>query len=337
MNGHYSLILSLPLILLIVFFTSNIENNEPSNEPITHINSVLGDVSYIEHFGEAPGPEVSDQVRIRVHLEYVEALLRDKPVTHLTDEQIENRHHYLDLLQAYYMAGNFPYNDGHPDERRPTFISEDGNICAVGYLIEQSLGRNVAEKINKEFKYSFLQEIDHPLLRKWAAESGFTMEELAMIQPSYRTYIPEAVTITRNDVNLPFGAGSIVAASANSLYLSNNANTPWLFNSPKINHIFGLVAGSGSVLFGALNLDNKSSFYVSQNSSPCFRRCTFYEVVVHNQARTALATASIGIGVVGVLRAGYHLIKSTQSGNTSNSGLDITTIQLQSAEPIPAL
>ena len=326
MNGHYSLILSLPLILLIVFFTSNIENNEPSNEPITHINSVLGDVSYIEHFGEAPGPEVSDQVRIRVHLQYVEALLRDKPVTHLTDEQIENRHHYLDLLQAYYKVGNFPYNDGHPDERRPTFISEDGNICAVGYLIQQSLGRDVAEEINKEFKYSYIREIDNPLLHKWAAESGFTFEELAMIQPAYGSYIAEERKENRNNVEPTFGAGSALLAGLNTIYLTNR-NYHWL----------GLAAGTGSIVLGALNIDNSFTTIERIDFVGICSNCPLAETTVTNHARSGIAATSISIGVASVAVAGINLIRSTQPRNTSNSGLDITTIQIQSAEPIPAL
>lgn len=326
MTGHYSFILSIPLILLVIFFTKNVENHGQSTENVAHINSVLGDASYINKFGEAPGPEVPDQVRIRVHLEYVEALLRDKPVTHLTEEQIENRYHYLDLLQTYYRAGNFPYNDGHPDERRPTFISDDGNICAVGYLIEQSLGRDIAEQINKEFKYSYIRQINNPLLHQWAAESGFTMEELAMIQPMYGSYIAEERKENRNNVEPTFGAGTALLAGLNTIYLTNK-NYNWI----------GLATGAGSIVLGALNIENSFTKIEHIDLAGICSNCPLAEITVTNHARSGVAAASIGIGAATVIVSGLNLLRNHQSNTAPNSGLDVTTIQLQHNEPIPAL
>ena len=42
-----------------------------------------------------------------------------------------------------------------------------------------------AERINAEYKHAYVPDIDAPVLAEWAAEAGFTIRELAMIQPAY--------------------------------------------------------------------------------------------------------------------------------------------------------
>ncbi len=68
------------------------------------------------------------------------------------------------------------------------FIDTKGTICAVGYLIEQSAGRPLAEKIAASHRYSFIEDIakDMPEVRDWVAASGFTLDELGQIQPGYQ-------------------------------------------------------------------------------------------------------------------------------------------------------
>jgi hypothetical protein len=71
------------------------------------------------------------------------------------------------------------------DDRKPCFIDDGGNICAVGYLVEQTAGRAAAEAINARHQYDELLAMDDPTLLAWATKSGFTLTELAMIQPTY--------------------------------------------------------------------------------------------------------------------------------------------------------
>ena len=100
------------------------------------INAVIGDQSYLETFGEFPGPDVDDKTRIQTHLSYVENLLRQRDDTHLTTSQCHQREKMLDLLHDYWVKGIFPQNDGSRQERCPIFIDQNNNICAVGYLIQ---------------------------------------------------------------------------------------------------------------------------------------------------------------------------------------------------------
>jgi hypothetical protein len=146
------------------------------------VNAVIGDTSWIARFGVAPDPSTDDDTRVRVHLAYVEAVLRGRATNGLTEAQRAARAHNLDLLHAYIERGEFPRNFEVPG-RRPHFIDGDGRICAVGYLIEQTAGRATAEAINAKHEWDFIGDIRG--IDAWVAASGMTVEELAMIQPGY--------------------------------------------------------------------------------------------------------------------------------------------------------
>ncbi|MBN9687439.1 MULTISPECIES: hypothetical protein [unclassified Corallococcus] len=149
------------------------------------VNLILGDASFQARFGRLPTEEDDEDLRIRVHLEHVLGLLRQRRPEGLSATALAARTHQLERLEAYIRRGEFPRNDGHPDARRPTFIDSAGRICAVGFLLEQDLGRSAAEAIAAGYKYAFIREIDSPLLKRWAATTGLTREELELIQPSY--------------------------------------------------------------------------------------------------------------------------------------------------------
>lgn len=150
-----------------------------------HINPILGDQSYILKYGATPNDFTPDQIRIATHLEYAEYVLRSKDVSEMNAEQIQKRTHILDLLHEYWMRGLFPNNTDETDERRPCFIDHNGTICAVGYLIEQTAGHDVAELINERFMYNEILEMNDPVVINWMEECGLTREECAMIQPGY--------------------------------------------------------------------------------------------------------------------------------------------------------
>lgn len=149
------------------------------------INSVLGDASFVAAFGRLPSHAVDEDLRIVIHLEYVERLLRGRDVHVLPWPLQQERLRNIEHLRAYRMHRIFPRNHDYPGERRPCFIDRDGRICAVGYLVEQSAGRDVAKRINSTFQYARIREMQSPDLQSWLAGSGLTLEEAAMIQPEY--------------------------------------------------------------------------------------------------------------------------------------------------------
>jgi hypothetical protein len=156
-----------------------------SDKGVRSVNAVIGDLSFVHKFGSVPTEKTDEVLRIQTHLEFVEALLRNKRVSHLTAAQKKNRAHLLDLLHTYWNAGVFPCNYDYEGRRISCFIDKETRICAVGFLIEQTAGRDVAEAINVKFKYSNIMDMDDQVVEDWIASSGFTKLECAMIQPTY--------------------------------------------------------------------------------------------------------------------------------------------------------
>ena len=149
------------------------------------INPVLGDASFKKTYGYLPGENTGETLRIYTHLTYVEKKLREQDVSHLSQEKREQRAKMLDLLQNYRLTELYPESSYHPDKRRPVFIDDNGNLCAVGYLIAETAGRETAEAINKRYRFAELQDMQMDAINEWVAESGLTKKELAMIQPAY--------------------------------------------------------------------------------------------------------------------------------------------------------
>lgn len=159
------------------------------------INPVIGDVSYVERYGEMPTPGTDGNLRIATHLSFVHALLEARDDSGMPAELRAARRKHLARLREYIDTGVFPVNVRYRDQNRPCFIDDDGRICAVGYLVEQSAGRVVAERINTAFQYAFISQMHSREIDDWIASSGLSRLEVAMIQPCYD---PEfAITITR--------------------------------------------------------------------------------------------------------------------------------------------
>jgi hypothetical protein len=92
------------------------------------VNPILGDRSYSVKFGQAPTASTDDRTRVATHLAYVEGLLRQQSVSHLSPALQQQRAHVLDLLHQYVVAGVFPKNFEYVDKRVPCFIDKGGTI-----------------------------------------------------------------------------------------------------------------------------------------------------------------------------------------------------------------
>ena len=147
-------------------------------------NHHLGDDSFVAEHGRAPRRTDTEHERMRVHLEHVRDQLAAAPATR--PELAKRRAELLGYLADYIAKGTVPSNAELP-WRTPVFIDEAGAICAVGYLIERSAGRELPERIAAAHRYDFLEDIAAamPEVQAWVASSGLTLEELASIQPAY--------------------------------------------------------------------------------------------------------------------------------------------------------
>ena len=177
-------VLKMLILASLVLFMSRCQKGN-QNSGSDSINPVIGNESWRVLFGQEPDGTEDQQLRIQTHLRYVENLLRNKDVSHLTSEEQKKRMLLLDHLRSYWQRGQFPLNTQYENQRRPCFIDDNGTICAVGYLVEHTAGLEFAQKINEQFQYAYINDMELPELDKWISESGFTEEEIATIQPTY--------------------------------------------------------------------------------------------------------------------------------------------------------
>lgn len=137
------------------------------------------DLALIYHFE-------NDQQRIQLHLQLVESHLRKHIPAHFTKKQIAKRNQTLDFLTQYHEQAIFPINRHHA-VRQPYFIDHKGTACAVGHLVIETGFEALAKQIAKAHNYAYIDELKnhYPELLAWADAFGFTVEELAWIQPGY--------------------------------------------------------------------------------------------------------------------------------------------------------
>lgn len=208
-------------------------------------NHHLGDDSFVAAKGRAPRASDSEKARMTLHLAHVRELLAGRPATR--PELATRRAELLGYLDDYIAKGITPANT-HLPWRSPVFIDDSGAICAVGYLIERSVGRALPERIAREQRYEFLEDIaaNMPEVSAWIASSGFTLEELASIQPAYSE--PEARTwVTWNLREHPRPDGAYDDGNGTKgTFRRNRMEGAWTVTSKD-----GIVVGKGTMKRGA--------------------------------------------------------------------------------------
>lgn len=126
----------------------------------------------------------TDVERIQMHLDWVEKILRNSENSELSVEQKLNRQNTLDILHQYTLDGNFPINTGHAG-RQPYFIDVYGTHCAVGFLVKETGFGHISKAIAEKQNFAYVKEIVSSELVQWSVDFGFTLDELALIQPGY--------------------------------------------------------------------------------------------------------------------------------------------------------
>lgn len=278
-----------------------------TQQKFQHVNAFLHDESYVVAFDALPGAATDEQLRIRTHLAYVEKLLRSAHVTNLTSKQRANRLIILDHLHEYWQAGIFPSNHDYPDERRPCFIDAAGNICAVGYLIEQTKGRTLAEHINASHQYDFIMDMSEPTIEAWANEFGLTMNECAMIQPAYGP--PSPAQTSNADIKKGYGISSGLIGGTNIAI--STANLSGRFKNNAALSYIGLVTGTGQIIMGIANIKS-TSIYPQINGG---------ETWTSYKAQNNLSYINIAAGATTLVTSTLNLViqkKNKDKRNTFN-------------------
>ena len=307
------------LILLCSLFQLNLTSTPPPNQTI---NAVLGDVSFVDAFGRLPNAGDSEILRITTHLNFVASLLANTDVSHLNKSQSENREKVLALLEIYTQENPFPKNYDYLNERRPTFIDKHGSICAVGYLVQQTIGDEAAQAINSEYKYGFVMEMESELLDEWLNEYGLTKKEAAMIQPSYGPITGEEQIIEFRSVKTSYAVSSGLLTGWQLAFtgLSFNGNNSYRTNSLMTYTSIGL--GAISLANGIYQLDQSTNRYSS------FWGGKIKEV---NVSRRNLSIANIAFGSASIAFNTYRAFQLKKENNPKRFVL------APSAEFVPGL
>lgn len=180
------------LFLACLFLNNTLQAQAPQTllQAYQHLEEV--NAQWQHHLDAAPDQTIqfnTDQERIQYHLELVEQYLRANPPQHLSAEALQQRQELLDVLQSYAAAKQFPKNHYHP-VRQPYFVDREGTHCAVGYLMARSGATDLVAQVHEQYNYDYLLDMPQEGIIAWADTHGFTVDELAWIQPGYPPSTP---------------------------------------------------------------------------------------------------------------------------------------------------
>jgi hypothetical protein len=181
----------IPAALLLFTASTSFALPRPNTHVRAGANHHLGDDSFIAKYGHNVDSHASEGDRMHQHLQFVRDWLASRPATR--PELAKRRAEILAHFDAYIAKDTTPKNV-HVPWRTPVFIDDEGTICAVGYLIQQTTTPELPQRIAKAHRYDFIEDIATamPEVADWVASSGFTLDEIAHIQPAYTE--PQATT-----------------------------------------------------------------------------------------------------------------------------------------------
>jgi len=176
-------------ILVSLFAFSNLLAQNKSSQSIATLSNHL-----IEVNPEWNGKKLSQQTvsfedeneRIQFHLTQVLNTLHQADLKHLTTTQKTNRITTLETLEDYKERAVFPINNFLPI-RNPIFKDQYQTACAVAHLMEATGAQKIVNTIQRNSNYDYIGKLakEYPQVNNWADEHGFTLDELALIQPGY--------------------------------------------------------------------------------------------------------------------------------------------------------
>jgi hypothetical protein len=278
-------ILFLSLIVAIVYISFQAQRFDKNQT----VNPIIGDISFVDKFRHLPDLTSDEDLRIKTHFEYVENLLRQKDMHDLSPELQQKRRQILNLLHDYSVKGIFPRNYDYDGNREPCFIDKDNRICAVGYLIEKTVGRKIAEDINRKHKYDKILAMNERAVDSWIEVSGLSKEECAMIQP---TYGPPP-TYTYNYIAPAYGISSSVLTGLNLSLNTLNGIQISRGTKNKTVAIAGLITGAGQTILGASSFPKTAKdLYVNTT----------------NDSKKTLSMVNIALGASTMVLSAWNLI-----------------------------
>jgi hypothetical protein len=124
----------------------------------------------------------------------------------VAQELLLRRYVQLTRLRAYRDRGLFPLNNGQAGAPTPVFVDGNDTACAVGHLIRMSGRRSEVAAIARANNLVYISDETQGPLAQWVLESGLTIEEAALIQPTYPNF-PTVLPPIPADAVRPLEAG----------------------------------------------------------------------------------------------------------------------------------
>lgn len=182
------------LFILVFALSVKTMSGQVQLEQLVQVNAGWqGQAGLFERIDKAALPlyTLDENDLIAAHLRLVLRCLKNNTPICFSKGQLKNRAHCLSILEQYIQNGVFPKNLHHAT-RTPYFIDDAGNACAVGYLMLRTGQDSIVRVINQRSNYAYIKELasNTPQLVDWANAKGFTVEELAWIQPGYDCFHP---------------------------------------------------------------------------------------------------------------------------------------------------
>lgn len=219
-------------IILVVFAVSAYCSPHKVPQQLVTLNHCWTEQNDIDKLDYPAKTNLDAREWIKIHLRLVEQTLRARSTKHLTPQQRANRLTALDNLNSYWHTGSFPINDEY-NYRTPIFIDKYDNFCAVGYLVKSTGNENVSRMIAAQTNLAYVREMNYPELNAWAKDYGFTVDELAWIQPSY-VHSPKGFVL-----ELGKGADNTI----HELYVGNSGEH--LYAGGLFQHVDGSISANG--------------------------------------------------------------------------------------------
>lgn len=144
-------------------------------------------------------PQVEKR-RLDAHFDSVLTTL-GKSTARLLPSQAHARAACLRELARYQRRGRFPLNRDTGRARTPIFVDRYGTRCALGHLLDAfGAGALVDEVATSRNQATVAELTDLPALVGWLDAHGLTVDEAALIQPSYCNTPSDCVC---DDANAP--------------------------------------------------------------------------------------------------------------------------------------
>jgi len=202
------LILVLPLFIAATSILVSEHLHESTNY---YLNPVVKNAGIYQTGKHAD--QLSEQEKIKAHLSYAHQLLTHNSNSIQDEEVLQKRKAGLHALANYIEAGVFPKNVAY-EGRRPCFVDDENNLCAVAHLLKVNGEDDLITSINRTFQYDYIKDIHHADFLAWVENCGFTLDELAIIQPTYShlhkprfNHQVSAKSIQRENANSYFSLG----------------------------------------------------------------------------------------------------------------------------------